>query len=134
MTQLNIDTHPFTKEGVSLLFCRHTMESQLSKEMAPSVSKTGHLSSNPFQQRMEPSLFWVNNYIAENRFRMRRTRHVQVKCLKLQEWIQDKTIKLLKVPSAENLADWFTKGSILVQNFMYCRDKVMSLVESAALD
>ena len=34
--------------------------------------------------------------IAENRFRMRRTRHVQVKCLKLQEWIQDKTIKLLK--------------------------------------
>ena len=63
-----------------------------------------------------------------NRFRMRRTRHVQVKCLKLQEWIQDKTIKLLKVPSAENLADcWFTKGSIiLVQNFMYCRDNVIA--------
>ena len=45
----------------------------------------------------------------------------------------DKAIKLLKVPSAENLADWFTKGSILVQNFMYCRDNVMSLVDSSAL-
>ena len=71
--------------------------------------------------------------IAENRFRMRRTRHVQVKCLKLQEWIQNKTIRLLKVPSAENLADWFTKGSILVRNFQYCRDRVMSIVDSSAL-
>ena len=64
--------------------------------------------------------------------RMRRTRHIQVKCLKLQEWIGNGTLQLLKVPSADNLADWFTKAKILTVNFMAIRDVVMSKIKSSA--
>ena len=71
--------------------------------------------------------------IATDRFTMRRTRHVQVKCLKIQEWITNGTINLLKVPTEDNLADWFTKGSMKVMNFMKTRDIVMSRVMSSAL-
>ena len=71
--------------------------------------------------------------IATDRFTMRRTRHVQVKCLKIKEWIDHGIIKLLKVPTENNLADWFTKGSLKVMNFIKTRDIVMSRVKSSAL-
>ena len=71
--------------------------------------------------------------IAVDRFKMRRTRHIQVKFFKLQEWVENKTIEILKVPSEDNLADWFTKGTMLVKNFMKCRDVVLTRVASSAL-
>ena len=65
--------------------------------------------------------------ISTNPFNMRRTRHIEIRHKKVLEWVNAKLIKLEYVPSAENIADIFTKASrraVFVAN----RDIFMSRV------
>ena len=58
---------------------------------------------------------------------MRRTRHIEIKHLKVLEWVKARVIALVYVPSADNLADIFTKASrkpVYLSN----RDMILSRV------
>ena len=65
--------------------------------------------------------------IAENPFNMRRTRHIEIKHMKVLEWVKAKLISLVYVPSSDNLADLFTKAS-RKQVFQSNRDSILSRV------
>ena len=68
--------------------------------------------------------------ISTNPFNMRRTRHIEIRHKKVLEWVKAKLIKLVYVPSDENISDIFTKASrraVFLQN----RDVFMSRVELA---
>ena len=61
---------------------------------------------------------------------MRRTRHIEIRHKKVIEWVKAKLIKLVFVPSEENISDMFTKASrraVFLQN----RDVFMSRVQLA---
>jgi hypothetical protein len=65
--------------------------------------------------------------IAENPFNMRRTRHIEIRHMKVLEWVRAKLISLQYVPSLDNLADFFTKPArraVFVAN----RDSILSRV------
>ena len=49
--------------------------------------------------------------ISTNPFNMRRTRHIDIRHKKVIEWVKAKLIKLVFVPSEENISDIFTKAS-----------------------
>jgi len=73
--------------------------------------------------------------IAETPFNMRRTRHIEIRHMKVLEWIRAGLISLEYVPSADNLADFFTKAArraVFVSN----RDSIMSTIttRSVSLD
>jgi hypothetical protein len=68
--------------------------------------------------------------ISTNPFNMRRTRHIEIRHKKVIEWVKAKLIKLVFVPSEENISDIFTKASrraVFLQN----RDVFMSRVQLA---
>jgi hypothetical protein len=51
----------------------------------------------------------------------------------MEEWIKDKFIEMVKVPSKDNLADWFTKGTLTYEQFCHNRSGVMHPLNSSAL-
>ena len=68
--------------------------------------------------------------ISMGAFNMRRTRHIEIRHKKVIEWVKAKLIKLVFVPSDENISDIFTKASrraVFLQN----RDVFMSRVQLA---
>jgi hypothetical protein len=65
--------------------------------------------------------------IAENPFNMRRTRHIEIRHMKVLEWVKAGLISLVYVPSADNIADIFTKAS-KKQVFTSNRDSILSRV------
>jgi len=71
-----------------------------------------------------------NIAMSTNPCNMRRTRHIEIRHKKVIEWVKAKLIKLVFVPSDENISDIFTKASrraVFLQN----RDVFMSRVQLA---
>ena len=88
----------------------------------------GGVSNNGIRKAMPVKVDNVSTIrIAENPFNMRRTRHIEIRHMKVLEWIRAGLISLEYVPSADNLADFFTKAArraVFVSN----RDSIMSTI------
>jgi len=49
-------------------------------------------------------------YMADNPVNNKRTKHIDIRYHHVRDWVEKKTIELVKVPTADNMADIFTKA------------------------
>ena len=74
--------------------------------------------------------------IVKNPYNMRRTRHIEIKHMKLVEWFDRKLITFTYIPSADNIADIFTKAARVAsfrRNCSRLMHEVSPVVDEAAL-
>jgi hypothetical protein len=91
------------------------------------VREQDHRRTSEEHQSQLDALTMSTLRIAENPFNMRRTRHIEIRHMKVLEWVRAKLISLQYVPSLDNLADFFTKPArraVFVAN----RDSILSRV------
>lgn len=48
--------------------------------------------------------------MADNPVNNKRTKHIDIRYHHVRDWVEKKTIELVKVPTADNMADIFTKA------------------------